>query len=192
MEQRVELETLALSRVIERRDAPTDWTSLETLARQDETLWARLAESLRQDAELRASAVDVAALAAGVELPASAAVRSRRSLPRLVPVAPTTKVLLAGAALVLAWIVAHLPASNDDAAVGTRSPGTAGERLGELVPVVVERRPIAGGDEVELILMRRYLEREVVPRLYELGVDEYEVPIVQPVWDAGASEIEFL
>ncbi len=193
MEERNDIETLALGRVVDRRDCRTDWKTLESAALVDETVWSRLAESLRQDSELRAAAAEMDACAVRIELPSSdAARRGRRVLFRLLPLATTTKIALASAALVLAWIVGRMPPAPEanNAEVLTSHP--ARERLGELVPVVVERRPTGSGDEVELILMRRYLEREVVPRLFEVGVDENEVPIVQPVWDAGASEIEFL
>jgi hypothetical protein len=177
----------ALARVVDRRDGRVEWSVLESAALHDTGVWTSLADSLRQESELRAAGDAMAELAGGVELPggagaSGAAVRGPRRRVRT-----RTRLVVAAVVLLLAWLVGRTPAPRTE-----RGPAGSAESLGELVPVVVERRATGSGDETELLLIRRYLERAVVPRLYELGLDENETPIVQPVWDAGASEVEYL
>lgn len=180
-----------LHRVVDRSDEVADWDALDALAGRDPDTWERLASELRTDAFLRSAGDDLLEGAEAIELP------TRRPRLRLLPSAGR----LAAAALLVAigWLLrdgapapASLDASRDEGAQLASDSSARFEDLGELVPVVVERRATDVPGEVELILVRRQLARQIVPALYEVGVDENDSPIVQSAWDAGATDVEFL
>jgi hypothetical protein len=172
---------LALSRIVDRTDGERDWHALERDA-DPEARRRELARALREESRLRAAGGELAASAASVALPPLLAGHAR--LWRL-----SVKPLLATAALFLAWVVATRPVEPPR----DGEPAPSGrEQLGELVPVVVDRRAIGEDGEHELILLRQILEREVVPALYEVGVDEHEGPVTRPVQDTGPSVGSYL
>jgi hypothetical protein len=175
------VETL-LCRVIGREDAPADWRSLRDVARSAPDLWSRLADDLEADAALRARIVPALAVADRVELPA----------PARVPFAWRGSLgWLCAAAIALAWLWSVRPGSRE----GTLGTGTletglpvaaaeaGGVAVGELPRVVLRSRPVGSG--VEVLYMRRLVERATVRELQQLHRDEAGLPFAAPVQTAS-------
>jgi hypothetical protein len=159
-------EALASARIAARSDTNADWAALDRVAATDPAVWARLAETLRDDAALRRSLAPAFACAEAVVLPAP----PRARVPWLVGVA---------AAACAAWWLSRSsiqPApAYQPAAVAQSAPADA--PLPELPRLVVDARPTADGRATEVVYLRRTFERAVVDRVVEVGVDEYGQPL---------------
>lgn len=81
------------------------------------------------------------------------------------------------------------PRSAAGYALAPSAPGS--QLLGELAPELVGTRPLADGSGVEVITMRRVLEREVVDSVVTLGEDDLgrTVPVPVPADQLLADEI---
>ncbi len=164
---------------------PDEWGELEALAGRDPALWQRLARSLRDNRALTTAAEEAGALAAAVELPAGSA---RRPAPR-----PVWLERMGWMAALIAVAIGAALWSGDAPAIEPQEPlvaeappaGTEPDTrlamvVDELPKVVVGSRALARGGPYEVLYMRRVLERAVVDRLYERGVDEYGRPAAVP------------
>lgn len=183
-----------ISRIVDREDVPGDWAHLEDAARQDPAAWRDLLFALRDDAEVR-HAVDA-------QLAAADAV----ALPMTSPSAGngwSTAAVLAAAGWLAAVVVALLwlgstllrgesdagsapdPSGlaelvNVDAPTAEPAATNADHIVGELPRLMVQARPIAGREEVEVIYVRRTLQRVLVKGAYHVKVDESGQPFTVP------------
>jgi len=156
-----------LDRLATRSATSDDFRDLAAMAALDDGAWDRAAEALGAEAALeRAVGERVAALADRVELP--------RRRGRLVAAAAAGW-LAAAAAGVLAWAGRASPDVAPPAA--SAPPAVSGVELPRLL---LEAIPLAGGTGIELVTLRRIVERTTVPSLFEIGVDEHGSPAVAP------------
>ena len=51
----------------------------------------------------------------------------------------------------------------------------------ELAPLVLKTRPAPDGNGYEVLYLRRFVERDVVPTLMAIGHDEHGRPVLQQV-----------
>jgi hypothetical protein len=178
-----------ISRIVDREDRPTDWANLETVAQQDSAAWKDLLFALRDDAEVRHAVDAQLAVADAVALPTTSCSPSAGN-------GWSTAAVLAAAGWLAAVVVALLwlgstliwsesPAGED--LVQLEAPRTepaaepaAGHVVGELPRLMVEARPIAGREEIEVIYVRRTLERVLVKKAYQLKLDESGQPFTVP------------
>lgn len=166
-----------IARVVERREADADWTLLARTAAADDSVWARLADALRDDARVRRALAPVLAVADHVGLPAP---RPRTVGSRF---AVRACWLAAGAVAALLVDAGIRRLGPTDAAP---PPGTApGTTVEELPRLVLEARPAADGRTTEVLLLRRIVERAAVDGIVQVGVDEHGDPL--PAWIDAAS-----
>lgn len=178
-------EDVLISRVVDREEAPTDWRELDRLAAARDGLWQELLQALRQDAAVRAAVAPALAAADGRPLPGSLGADAT-------PVrgsSPSAWVGWAAALLVAAlWIAAatgpNRPGTDaiavEPTAMTPASPSDPSV-LRELSRVVVRARPTDDGRAVEVVYVRRVLERAVVNELYEITKDEHGMPVPSPI-----------
>jgi len=204
-------EYLLLSRVVDREDDVADWQSLDALAAADGAVYARLAHLLRDDSGLRAavgfelSAVEqvvapvhsrrpwwsgltaasgwaAALLVAALWASGLGSVGSAELGEPGRDVASSTG-LASSATLAPSDATARpaLDAARAQPAFGRLVPSAQGvEVLGELSPELVSTRPAADGG-IEVITVRRVLEREIVHDVYTVGSDELGRSVPIPV-----------
>lgn len=190
-----------ISRVVDRIDLPEDWQRLDGLADRDERVFDQLLDSLRGDSELRSALEPAVRAADRVELadpvPVIPVVRSRAAS----RVASLGGWLAAGV-LAMSWWGAGsagtpngnpgTPESHPPSPAG-RSSGSTGrlrprhsdtapqarlaseQVLRELPNVLVETRPLTG-NRVEVIFVRRRVERAVVSDAFVTTRDESGQP----------------
>ena len=163
-----EREDLLLSRVVDQRADAQDFDHLAQLASADPGVWERLGLTLRDHAVLRA--------AVGAALDP---VLRNTSLPQPRRRAPLRLLRAACAVLVLGlvFVAGRLSAASaGDAdrlfADYLRVGGDSGRVLQQLPVVPVSSRPGADGRSLELVFVRQLLERTVVDRAWQLGVND--------------------
>ena len=185
MNTKHEAEDLLLSRVVDRRAGAKDFDQLEKLADEDPQLWARLAQWLKDDAQLRAAVDEAASVAEGIEFSAVLETRRPRRARR-----PSTRWIGWAAAALLAflWIGANLIPGESDTAVARTTPDEAlelyrqigtedGRLLSELPLLLVDSQPLAEEGRFELVYLRRLLERRIVDEMVQPAIDEHGEPI---------------
>lgn len=199
---------LLISKVVDHTAAPADWAALERAAAADPSLWRDLACAQREHALLAREVAARLARAESVALPAPAPLAPRE--PRIAVRPPTRRNpwtgWLAAACLALAAAMGWLrPAMNtlpDTPGAGVRTAGwavnnpdeaveaylTLGREqdrvLGELPQrVLIESRPLDGGNRFEVVYIRRFLERAKVDDLVRFtgAEDEAGRPVAVPV-----------
>ncbi len=170
---------LLISRIVDRVDRPEDWERWREIAAADPRLCHTLVETLREESSLRlALEPDLVAVDA-VELPAPGFLVRH---PGLV----SWSGWLATAGLALLWLAFGGQASTPGAL--SPAPRDGSERIAqdtrggaavlrELPNVMVETRPIPGSERVEVVYVRRVLERTIVDGLYTMAHDEVGQPI---------------
>ncbi len=184
-------EEILIHRVIEGDSSREDWLALEQLADGDRCVWERLARTLQVEAELRRDGKHAVSLADHIELTSEISA-PRNFLPRWAGWA-------AAVVLAAAWVVGSfssdsgdprnegsLPASEtqtaDSAYMQYIQKGISeGRILEELPRVVMETRPAAKGDGVEVLYVRRLLERTVVDQFFQAGSDDQGKLTPKPV-----------
>lgn len=197
-------EDILIGRVTDGEATPGDWRELETMAGADSGVWSRLANAQRAHADLARAVDDELTVAELVASPAHEATRGG-----MTPVAMRWRAYTgwaAAAALSLAWAGANglnvraagpggansagvVPLSTDELFSQYVNKGKQqGVVLDELPMVLVESRPATatGGvadpaGRVEVVFVRRTLERAVVNDLYRVGRDEHGEPTPVPV-----------
>ncbi len=181
-----------ISRIVDREDRPNDWATLDGVAKQDPAAWRDLLFALRDDAEVRHAVGAHLAVADGIALPvASAGARNGWGMSALLAATGW----LAAVVLAVLWLGSTLlwgdsPAAGTDALADLLKPAEAGQGaeatgamfaaddavadqvMGELPRLMVQVRPIAGREEIEVLYVRRTLERVLVKKAYQLKVDE--------------------
>lgn len=196
-------EDILIGRVTDGEATPGDWRELETMAGADSGVWSRLANAQRAHADLARAVDDELTVAELVASPAHEAMRGG-----MTPVAMRWRAYTgwaAAAALSLAWAganglglrapslaggnMAGIPLSTDELFSQYVNKGKAqGVVLDELPMVLVESRPATatGGvadpaGRIEVVFVRRTLERAVVNDLYRVGRDEHGEPTPVPM-----------
>ena len=186
-----------ISRIVDREDRPNDWATLDEVVRQDPATWRDLLFALRDDAEVRHAVGAHLAVADGIALPvASAGARNGWGTSALLAATGW----LAAVVLAVLWLGGTLlwgdsPAAGSGALADLLDPAEAGPGaeatgamfaaddavaddvladsvMGELPRLMVQMRPIAGREEIEVFYVRRTLERVLVKKAYQLKVDE--------------------
>ncbi len=181
-----------ISRIVDREDRPNDWATLDGVATQDPAAWRDLLFALRDDAEVRHAVGAHLAVADDIVLPAGSA-GARNGWGASALLAATG--WLAAVVLAVLWLGSTLlwgdsPAAGTDALADLLKPTEAGQGaeataamfaadeavadqvMGELPRLMVQVRPIAGREEIEVLYVRRTLERVLVKKAYQLKVDE--------------------
>jgi len=186
-------EDLLLSRAVERAAGAADWAALERIARSDPAVYRRLADTLRQESEL-GRAVDAAgSLAERID---GAAPRAMRRGPALAPLLGWA----AAALFCVLWLAGLMrpdsPPPADFASTvpvpEAADPDGGSVLLKRLPAVVVGMQPDAETGALEVILIRRTLERARASDLRELCVDELGRAVSVPVNPSNWRPIESL
>ena len=168
-------EDILIHRTIDGAAGVADWAELELLARRDPTVWKRLALGMRGELSLRR---------AGLTLEASLP-----SLPETGPAVSGGAPLLIGglgwaAALVITFCWLGLGGLGGDP--GPANPGEDSQpaqawstylasgagAVQELEPIVVEAVPSIDGTTLELVFVRRALERTRLDEIQVIGHDD--------------------
>jgi hypothetical protein len=174
-----------ISRIVDRRAEPQDWSSFVDLARSEPGHWEQLLTTLRADVALRAALAGALAPAESVETPLPSLSRWRQAR-------PWTGWAAAGV-LALCWAGASAfapqPAASPAAPlVPPVSPNVARTATDpppwdSSTPVVEElplrlmgARPGPSGQGVEVFYVRPVVERAVVDGVYSVGTDELGRP----------------
>lgn len=189
-----------IGRIVDGEATPDDWRHLATLASQDQSVWADVADTQRTHDRL-ARAVDQAIAPADyIELPAYRVVDAHPVQHRLNLVSRWGG-WAAAAALVLVWALGPRPPVNPGSpnAGGEQTAGLlpswtpeqafdryvdAGKQSGQVVKelpdrVVYSTRPLDDGT-LEVLYLRQVLERRVVDEVYRRAADEFGRPVEIP------------
>jgi hypothetical protein len=189
-------EEVLLSRVTDRSASADDWDAIECLGRADPALWRRLGETLRNDCFLAEAVQEPGAVAARVDLPPLGL--SRKGLAFTWPRAIAASLLVAA---LLFWTLdagGLFPEDGDVDASDREPPPTAvsalshlenylnqglveGSVLQELPHLVLEHRRASDGKCLEVLFVRRFLERKIVEQAFRIGADEQGRPQASPV-----------
>jgi hypothetical protein len=164
-----------LCRVVGREATPDDWRDLRGAAGAAPELWSQLADELEADAALRAHLQPDLAAADRVELPPAPA--------RPLHAASGLLGWFCAAAIALAWLwpargaeTVQAPPAAPAALATLANDGVA---VGELPHVVLTSREVEGG--VEVVYVRRVVERATVRECRQLHRDEAGLPFSSPV-----------
>lgn len=196
-----EREDLLLGRVAERTAGAADWDELEARGAVVPELWERLALRLRDDDLLRAAVEPVLAIAEHVDVDVDVQVAAAPAA--AVPAAWSSPWVGWAAALLIAaawaWSSVGDVASPQSAApaVSEHAAGNgvesdagseamvaeeaAADVVGELPKLLVSTTPTADGEQLEVLYVRRVLERSFVRHVYELGTDDLGQPVPNEV-----------
>ena len=189
-----------ISRIVDREDRPEDWATLDDVLKRNSAGWRDLLFALRDDAEVRHAVGAHLAVADEVALPSGAAgVRNGWGMPAVLAAtgwlaAVVLAVLWLGSTLLWGDSPAVVPGDSPAAGSGVLAdllnPAEAGQGaeatgamfaaaeavadqvMGELPRLMVQVRPIAGREEIEVLYVRRTLKRVLVKKAYQLKVDE--------------------
>lgn len=181
-------EELLTHRAVSMTAVPADWESLRVIGDGDPDVWRRVALALEDECRLRHGVADRVEVADAIDLPPVVTAPAHRA-----PRRPSTG-WLAAAVIAIAWLV-HDRATVDlhrappaiDRAERTPfepdapTPPARGEVIAELPTMMLSTRPSADGEGVDVICLRRTLERVEVDQLYRLATDEHGAPTPNPI-----------
>jgi hypothetical protein len=178
-----EIESLLLTRIVDRTASHEDWVEFEGIAGRDPTAWDRLHESMQDDLLLRRSLEPTFSLADAIDLPLRE-VEGAPALGRLLAPAGW----LAALVLALLWIGTSGLISPRDPELRVRDPIDGDVRvvkdqdrvLEELPPDVLELRQRDDG-RLEMVYLRQTVEHAVVDTLFRFAEDELGNARVMPV-----------
>jgi len=194
--EEIDREDLLIHRSIDGSAGVGDWAELELLARRDPEVWRRLALAMRGELVLRRAGAAIEERLSALPLGAAAG-------------APRRAALLVGslgwaAALLVGFLWAGSPflgispepeepestasAGADAAWANYLAQGLAeGRVVRELAPWMLEARPSADGASLEVLFVRRTIERATVDEVHEVCEDDagrftsHPVPVVRLV-----------
>lgn len=200
---------LLITRIIDGEGSGAAWERFASVAGSDASAWRELALAQRQHLRLTAAVRREIAVAVEIDLPISGERRApSRSTVRAAQVARKWTGWAVAAAITLAWGGAMLTGvgpSGPPLQMGTAGPtGVAagwqpqttqdalnaylevGQKTGNVIGevpnwVMIESRPASGGTGFEVVYLRQFMERAVVPDLYRFGQDERGGRVVVPV-----------
>ena len=190
---------LLISRVIDEQASDDDWALLRRLGDKDAAVWRDLAEAQHEHAELCRALESAIAVADGVEVPIKQYIQTRFA--GRIRIVATWGGWAVAAVLVIAMIQNPSLSDPDMNVAGI----AAGPRLGEVTPdqalqryieegrrtgqvleeiparVLLQVRPLADGQGVEVISLRQIIESTRVRTLYQTGQDEFGRRISWPI-----------
>jgi hypothetical protein len=194
-----------ISRIIDGEGSGPAWERFAAIAGSDASAWRELAVAQRQHSHLVATVRREIAIANEIELPATGAARGRsRSTVHAARAAKKWTGWAVAAVITLMWGGAMLtnigspgsPNKTNIAGIsGSWRPETTqdainaylevGQKTGNVIGevpnrVMIESRPNPNGNGVEVVYIRQFMERAVVPHLYRTGSDESGYPTVLP------------
>lgn len=197
----VSRQDILITRAVDAAATPEDWREIEALALADPSLWKRLAHEVRTHSLLTGALDAATATADAVELD-----------PQRTHAAGAFRLRLrawsgwaAAAVIALAWIggaailnspafpgsfagVSAMPASAEEALDQYRALGVQeGRYLYELPMVMVDSQRDPDSERIEILYMRRILERAEISAMYTAAPDEEgkPVPVAVPVRGAA-------
>ncbi len=202
-------EDVAISRIADGAAGAEDWDQLEAVAVRDRAVWERLARALKVEAELRRGLDGALGIADAVELPlpaAQAAVAAPRTLrSHLGWVAACVFAVLWLSPMFSAGSVSSTedgvadstatlqPVNTEDALERYLVGGIEdGSIVGQLPRRVVRTTPAGRDGAVEVLYVRRILEKAIVDQFYEVGHDEHGTPTSLPVSNVRLASYESL
>lgn len=173
-------EDLLVTRIVDRTATHEDWVAFEDVARVDPTAWDRMHAALQDDVLLRKVLGPAFEIADAIELPR-------------IPAPPPLGRFLAPAGWLAALVLALLWIGTSGVGSRPKLPGDSGPQvvegvrnanftqkdprdvLEELPPDVLEWQPREDGS-VEMVWLRRTVERTVVDTVYRMAEDELGNP----------------
>lgn len=186
----IDREDILIGRVVSCEATGSDWNALEALAQDDEGVWKRLAQTQRDHDALTREVGDAVQAADRVDIPLRAAQASHGVRVRL----RAWSGWAAAAALAIVWLgslgmlggPAPGVSSGENAASvmpASLTPEEAfdhylfegrerGQVLGELPKILVDSRLGADGAAVEVIYLRRIVERKTVDSVLTFDEDD--------------------
>lgn len=191
---------ILIGRVIDGEASPEDWDALRAIAETDESVWADLNQTQRQQELLCASVTRACAIADEIEI--DDALVDPEPMVRRLRLVGTWGGWAMAAGLGLMWALGINPLESktggsvagpiptkpvelapDDALAQYLSTGREAGRVIREVPdrVVVRAEPLEGGQRVEVFYLRQILERQVVNQVYRETVDELGNELTIPV-----------
>lgn len=191
---------ILIARVIDAEASPEDWATIRTLAERDPSIWSELAAAQQDQADLAAALAEAIRIADRVDLPRDPA--PSFVLRRRLRVAGAAGGWLAAAALLLAWWVhpgsagtgpergqeaglvpSGFGATADDALQAYLDRGVRDGRVVGVEPdfLIRDSRPLDDGSGVEIVYVRRIVERMVVDKMYKASLDERGLYVPVPV-----------
>ena len=191
-------EEILFHRVLEGTASPEEWIQLEVRAQADPSLWERLGHTFRVESRLAGELSQALRVADGVELPRPAGIGWRS------PGVGWAAALLVGALWVGTALVGRDLSTEPSTLLVEASPldtvldeyVTRGIEQGRVIAslprITLDARPTEDGRLLEVLFLRRLLEREVVDHAYELEQDEHGVSVAVPVnWASALSSEPF-
>jgi hypothetical protein len=191
---------ILIARVIDAEASPEDWASIRALAERDPSIWSELAAAQQDQADLASALAEATRVAEEVTLPVAPApsivLRRRLSL------AGAAGGWLAAAAMLLAWWVqpggsggvqgdgqqagivpSGFGATADEALQAYLDRGVRDGRIVGVEPdfLIRDSRPLDDGSGVEIVYVRRIVERMVVDKVYRASLDERGLYVPVPV-----------
>ena len=174
-----------ISRIVDRRAEPDDWSCFAALAHAEPNHWEQLLATLRADGALRSAMAAAMETADAVETPPPSLPRFRQwrqwtgwaaasvlalcwaasSTWHTSPVAPPTSPLIGSTA------PSHLASTDTGAPIKDATPFVE-----ELPLQLMGTRPGPAGHGVEVLYMRPVIERTWVDGVYSVGTDELGRP----------------
>lgn len=195
---------ILITRVLDGEATPEDWAAFRAMAARDQSVWAELADAQQDRAELAGALAEAIAIADRVDAPVEIHASERFNSRLRIGVAWAG--WAAAAMLALGAFTGRLglpgpampSASTQEAGlVPIDSPEEAlqlyfdkgqesGLVLGEMPDrVLLSSEPLADGSGFTVVYLRQIVERQRVPDLFQLGVNEageqVPVPIARPV-----------
>jgi hypothetical protein len=194
-----EARDVLVTRIVDGRAMPEDWQALRTLAGQEPTVWADLAETQAQHERLTVAVESAIDAAYGIDLPEADDQPTHAGVGRRMALVQAWGGWAAAAAIVLVWVTGvrvnepspvQTGGFSGPPVVRNAGPGTAAEALDRYVSlgrdegtvisalpdeVVLETRALGDGT-AEVLYLRQILERRIVDRFYSVPSDEFGRP----------------
>ncbi|RMD62080.1 MAG: hypothetical protein D6824_07225 [Planctomycetota bacterium] len=185
---------LLLSALVDGVATPAQRARFESLATSDPRLWRLLAEAHRVERALQEGMRGIAATTAAVEAPVAQTPRRRSAGPSLARILISSLGWATAAALGLAWGFTTPPTARTPAASTVSADAllqryaeqgrAEGRFLRELPQQLVSVKPLPDGS-LDVVYMRRLLERQRVRAVYTEGVNERGETVPVPLRPAS-------
>ncbi|MFN0207884.1 MAG: hypothetical protein ACKVS6_16365 [Planctomycetota bacterium] len=171
-----ETEELLLSRIASGTAAAEDWLAIERAAAADSNIWERLARTLHDQSQLQQLGSRISSISQNVDIPAPSKSINTFRTARLTAASGW---LSAAAITLIAVLVNATPSAPKYMNSPAAGPG-APEVIGELPNVLVETHSTDGKPGVEIIYVRRTLEKKRVNGVFEIQHDDIGRPVPIP------------
>ena len=193
---------ILITRVLDGEATPEDWAAFRAMAARDQSVWAELADAQQDRAELAGALAEVISVADRVDAPVEVHAGERfnarlrlgvawagwAAAAMLAVGAFTGRLGLGGAPLGGTQEAGLFPVSSPEDALKLYfdKGQESGRVLGEMPDrVLLSSEPLADGSGFTVVYVRQFVERQQVPDLFRLGINEagqqVPVPIARPV-----------